>query len=199
MEGCLVQGVSRALIEHVAFTRVRQTSLDWVTYPVIRFKDSPAVTTIVRPAARPAGRRLGRADDRGCGGRDRERVLRRDRRAAAARADEPRLRAERARRVADRLLRRVRAGAARTRERARLARHRGPGRAARARCRASRARRARSASGRPDRPPSVRPALAEDAAHENHHFNRPKGPCHARRPCATTSSAARAAPLARSS
>ncbi len=47
MEGCLVQGVSRALIEHVAFTRVRQTSLDWVTYPVIRFKDSPAVTTIV--------------------------------------------------------------------------------------------------------------------------------------------------------
>jgi nicotinate dehydrogenase subunit B len=47
MVGCLVQGVSRALMEEVAFTKVRQTSLDWITYPVIRFKQSPKVTTIV--------------------------------------------------------------------------------------------------------------------------------------------------------
>jgi CO/xanthine dehydrogenase Mo-binding subunit len=47
IEGCLVQGVSRALIEEVRFTRVRQTSLDWVSYPVIRFKEAPGVTTVV--------------------------------------------------------------------------------------------------------------------------------------------------------
>jgi nicotinate dehydrogenase subunit B len=47
MEGCLVQGTSRALREEVTFTKVRQTSLDWVTYPVLRFKDYPAVTTVV--------------------------------------------------------------------------------------------------------------------------------------------------------
>jgi nicotinate dehydrogenase subunit B len=43
----LIQGVSRALIEEVSFTRTRQTALDWVSYPVIRFKDAPAVTTVV--------------------------------------------------------------------------------------------------------------------------------------------------------
>jgi CO/xanthine dehydrogenase Mo-binding subunit len=47
IEGCLVQGVSRALIEEVRFTRMRQTSLDWVSYPVIRFKEAPGVTTVV--------------------------------------------------------------------------------------------------------------------------------------------------------
>ena len=47
MVGCLVQGVSRALIEEVRFTKVRQTSLDWVTYPVVRFKQAPNVTTVV--------------------------------------------------------------------------------------------------------------------------------------------------------
>jgi CO/xanthine dehydrogenase Mo-binding subunit len=47
MVGCLVQGCSRALIEEVRFTKVRQTSLDWVSYPVIRFKQAPNVTTVV--------------------------------------------------------------------------------------------------------------------------------------------------------
>jgi CO/xanthine dehydrogenase Mo-binding subunit len=47
MEGCLVQGASRALIDEVRFTRVRQTSLDWVTYPTLRFKDAPKVTAVV--------------------------------------------------------------------------------------------------------------------------------------------------------
>jgi nicotinate dehydrogenase subunit B len=47
MVGCLVQGCSRALIEEVRFTRVRQTSLDWVSYPILRFKAAPAVTTVV--------------------------------------------------------------------------------------------------------------------------------------------------------
>jgi nicotinate dehydrogenase subunit B len=47
MEGCLVQGTSRALFEQVNFTRVRQSSLDWVTYPILRFNEAPAVTTVV--------------------------------------------------------------------------------------------------------------------------------------------------------
>jgi nicotinate dehydrogenase subunit B len=47
MVGCLVQGASRALIEAVRFNKVRQTSLDWVSYPILRFKQAPAVTTVV--------------------------------------------------------------------------------------------------------------------------------------------------------
>jgi CO/xanthine dehydrogenase Mo-binding subunit len=45
MEGNLVQGSSRALFEAVTFNTKRQTSLDWTTYPILRFKDSPLVYT----------------------------------------------------------------------------------------------------------------------------------------------------------
>jgi CO/xanthine dehydrogenase Mo-binding subunit len=49
LEGNLVMGTSRALHESVAFDRTRATSLDWVTYPILRFKESPKVRyTIVR-------------------------------------------------------------------------------------------------------------------------------------------------------
>jgi nicotinate dehydrogenase subunit B len=47
MEGCLVQGASRALLEEVVFNKNRVTSLDWFSYPILRFKDSPDVTTVV--------------------------------------------------------------------------------------------------------------------------------------------------------
>jgi CO/xanthine dehydrogenase Mo-binding subunit len=47
MVGCLIHGTSRALMEQVTFSKVRMTSLDWVTYPVLRFKQSPKVTTVV--------------------------------------------------------------------------------------------------------------------------------------------------------
>jgi CO/xanthine dehydrogenase Mo-binding subunit len=47
MVGCLIQGCSRALLEEVRFTRVRSTSLDWASYPILRFKDAPNVTTVV--------------------------------------------------------------------------------------------------------------------------------------------------------
>ena len=47
MMGCLVHGCSRALLEQVSFTKVRTTSLDWASYPVLRFKDSPKVTTVI--------------------------------------------------------------------------------------------------------------------------------------------------------
>ena len=41
MEGNLIMGASRALLEEVAFNRQRVTSLDWVTYPILRFADAP--------------------------------------------------------------------------------------------------------------------------------------------------------------
>jgi nicotinate dehydrogenase subunit B len=51
MTGALVMGVSRALYEEVAFDSGRVTSLDWVTYPLLRFKDHPGVTTVVAQRA----------------------------------------------------------------------------------------------------------------------------------------------------
>ena len=47
MAGALIMGVSRALSEEVTFDKGRVTSLDWVSYPLLRFKDHPAVTTVV--------------------------------------------------------------------------------------------------------------------------------------------------------
>lgn len=47
IEGMLVQAVSRALIEEVQFTKTNVSSLDWKTYPVLRFADHPGVTPIV--------------------------------------------------------------------------------------------------------------------------------------------------------
>jgi CO/xanthine dehydrogenase Mo-binding subunit len=46
MSGAAIQGLSRALYEQVAFTKERITSTDWVTYPILRFKDSPTVTLV---------------------------------------------------------------------------------------------------------------------------------------------------------
>jgi nicotinate dehydrogenase subunit B len=45
--GQCVQSVSRAVLEEVRFNTERATSLDWVTYPILRFKDAPKVTPIV--------------------------------------------------------------------------------------------------------------------------------------------------------
>jgi nicotinate dehydrogenase subunit B len=47
MSGSLIMGVSRALVEQVAFSKTRVTSVDWATYPILRFKDHPKVTTII--------------------------------------------------------------------------------------------------------------------------------------------------------
>jgi CO/xanthine dehydrogenase Mo-binding subunit len=46
MSGNLIQGLSRGLYEEVTFNRKRVTSLDWITYPILRFKESPKVTTV---------------------------------------------------------------------------------------------------------------------------------------------------------
>jgi CO/xanthine dehydrogenase Mo-binding subunit len=48
--GGVIQGVSRALHEAVTFNTKSVTSLDWVSYPVLRFRDAPKVslTTVSR-------------------------------------------------------------------------------------------------------------------------------------------------------
>jgi CO/xanthine dehydrogenase Mo-binding subunit len=47
MVGATIQGVSRALEEAVKFNKTRVTGLDWVSYPILRFKDTPKVTTVL--------------------------------------------------------------------------------------------------------------------------------------------------------
>jgi CO/xanthine dehydrogenase Mo-binding subunit len=42
--GSLVQGASRALNEEVTFNKHQVTGLDWVSYPIMRFKDTPEIT-----------------------------------------------------------------------------------------------------------------------------------------------------------
>ena len=46
MSGSLVQTVSRSM-EAVHYTKTRVTGLDFVTYPILRFKEAPKVTTVV--------------------------------------------------------------------------------------------------------------------------------------------------------
>ena len=43
ISGNLVMGTSRALYEEVVFNRSNVTSLDWVSYPILRFADYPLV------------------------------------------------------------------------------------------------------------------------------------------------------------
>jgi nicotinate dehydrogenase subunit B len=42
--GGAVQSVSKTLFRQVNFNNRRVTSLDWITYPIVRFADSPKVT-----------------------------------------------------------------------------------------------------------------------------------------------------------
>jgi len=42
-QGAIMQGVSRALIEELQFNQSTITSVDWVTYPVIRFEEAPEI------------------------------------------------------------------------------------------------------------------------------------------------------------
>jgi nicotinate dehydrogenase subunit B len=45
--GQLVQTVSRMLHEEVTFNKTNVTSLDWNSYPILRFEECPKVTPIV--------------------------------------------------------------------------------------------------------------------------------------------------------
>jgi nicotinate dehydrogenase subunit B len=57
IEGAVIQGTSRALLEQVTFDRDGVTSIDWRTYPILRFSQIPNVhiTLIDRPNERPLG------------------------------------------------------------------------------------------------------------------------------------------------
>lgn len=57
VEGAIIQTVSRALMEQVNFDRKKVTSVDWETYPIIRFPEVPRVELklIDRPDDPPWG------------------------------------------------------------------------------------------------------------------------------------------------
>ncbi len=47
ISGQLVQTASRMFHEEVTFTKTNVTSLDWASYPILRFEESPRVTPVV--------------------------------------------------------------------------------------------------------------------------------------------------------
>jgi CO/xanthine dehydrogenase Mo-binding subunit len=57
VEGNVIQGVSRALLEEVTFDGNGVTSLDWSTYPILRFPDVPELDVVLinRPEVAPLG------------------------------------------------------------------------------------------------------------------------------------------------
>lgn len=57
VEGCILQTLSRALHEEVKFDRSRVTSVDWSSYPILRFPEIPPVEValINRPELPPVG------------------------------------------------------------------------------------------------------------------------------------------------
>jgi nicotinate dehydrogenase subunit B len=55
-EAGVVQSVSRTLLEEVTFNRSRITSLDWISYPILRFNEAPEVTVeLIGSQADPPG------------------------------------------------------------------------------------------------------------------------------------------------
>jgi nicotinate dehydrogenase subunit B len=57
IEGNIVQSLSRTLLEEVAFDRARVTSVDWASYPILRFPEVPEIQIDIvdRPRERPLG------------------------------------------------------------------------------------------------------------------------------------------------
>ncbi len=57
IEGCVIQTTSRTLMEELTFDRRMVTSLDWASYPILRFEDVPEVIVdlIDRPSEVPWG------------------------------------------------------------------------------------------------------------------------------------------------
>ncbi len=47
VEGNIIQGVSRALLEEVTFDASGVTSLDWLSYPILKFPDVPALDIVL--------------------------------------------------------------------------------------------------------------------------------------------------------
>jgi CO/xanthine dehydrogenase Mo-binding subunit len=57
VEGAILQTLSRVLMEEVQFDRSRVTSVDWSTYPIMRFSDVPVldIELVDRPTEPPMG------------------------------------------------------------------------------------------------------------------------------------------------
>ena len=57
VEGSIIQTLSRVLMEEVRFDRSRVTSVDWNSYPILRFVDIPKIeiALIDRPSEPPVG------------------------------------------------------------------------------------------------------------------------------------------------
>ena len=57
VEGNILQTLSRVLMEEVKFDRARVTSVDWASYPIMRFSEVPklAIELIDRPTLPPLG------------------------------------------------------------------------------------------------------------------------------------------------
>jgi nicotinate dehydrogenase subunit B len=57
VEGSILQTLSRALMEEVKFDRAHVTSLDWSSYPILRFPDVPMLDIVLidRPTEPPVG------------------------------------------------------------------------------------------------------------------------------------------------
>ncbi|HEV8553450.1 MAG TPA: molybdopterin cofactor-binding domain-containing protein [Casimicrobiaceae bacterium] len=57
IEGNVVQTTSRTLLEELQFDRAKVTSVDWTTYPILKFPDVPdvAIDLIDRPTEKPWG------------------------------------------------------------------------------------------------------------------------------------------------
>ena len=47
IDGNIVQGVSRALLEEVRYDASGVKTVDWVSYPVLRFREIPEVQTVL--------------------------------------------------------------------------------------------------------------------------------------------------------
>src|SRR6201987_5911810 len=63
VEGSILQTLSRALMEEVRFDSARVTSVDWASYPILRFPDVPKLDIVLidRPTEPPVG-----AGEAGC-------------------------------------------------------------------------------------------------------------------------------------
>src|SRR5262245_21124641 len=57
IEGSILQTISRVLMEEVMFDRARVVSVDWASYPILRFSGVPKIDIelIDRPAEKPVG------------------------------------------------------------------------------------------------------------------------------------------------
>ena len=57
IEGNILQTLSRTLFEEVAFDRSRVTSVDWASYPILRFPDAPEILIdlVIHPQEPPLG------------------------------------------------------------------------------------------------------------------------------------------------